>query len=769
MNIYKEFKQQIIMAALTLCFFMLLPPSIAMANTPDAPADSFVPVTNITIETHAGQVNQPFTIEYTVYPENATNYDVIWRLQLNSPSFFSISDNIVNATQEGSVTVTATIEDGRGNEQDFTQSFTLNFSNSIVTAELEGLYYLFVGVEVNANVLLTLEGDRFVEDIFPSDFFVRGLPPGLTVSEVERVSDTQIRLSITGAPTWAVAGNFRISPQETIAPRNLVRATFPVGVVAYNFTRNFTVGESANIFPSIIYFDLNPDSSAHRNVTVTLNQRDREFVRLVYGTARLVEYDDFLQINDHTFTIFSSFLRRMQVGEWDLHFIMRAGDNPALRVVITDSTPPPVVLPGQPVRPGFPLPEVPIVPVGPPPSAPVRQPHPNEMFFFLSGGQAVDTQTLNFSHWPRVMPSVENGTASVTIRANALEHLAATAPTGGFELRTSLARLLVPLDVLDTAINLRSALIDHRLFTSDVDLRISLIDRSGGANLENLINIYPSASALSNLVEIRVELLDIAANNERVIFTAREFERPLESIYTIMPVGAHIRPAAVYFNPYTGWPEFAPNNSNGPNEVRVRSRFAGIHGIINNGTIFGDVPHEHWGFARAHAAAHSGLVVATGYLNPGVTMSRGEFVQLLSFALQLPRVNALGTGYADVSVESPFYDGMRRARAAGLLTFWPGTAFSPYEPITRQEMLAITGAVAWMNNPNHNVSAISLMGAFTDAMDVEMRYFTNVQAALNFGLFSGTPDLTFQPLGSVTRIEALSIVVQLSQLLGMMD
>jgi len=738
---------------------------------PNVTTPVFVPISRITLEAQAAQTGRAFSLTPVVYPENSTVRTVEWSFPHGHPEWITLSGNTITSRHEGSITVMATAEDGGHNNNNFTQIFTIHFSDSVITATLRGIRDLHVGVSVNAYVLFELEGSTFMNEIFPADFFVTGLPAGLRFEEAVRVNNTQVRLPITGTPSVAMnhgGGWGRITPPTTIPARNIARASFPVGVNNRGMDSNVTVGASAVVVPGSITFDRYPDSGDHRDVFVSLHRRDHDFVRIAYGRVQLEAYEDFFHHHDGAFTIYASFLRRMAVGTWDLEFVMRTGDNPVLRVTIVDSTPPPPIIPGQPVRPGFPLPELPRVAVGPAPIAPMVQPHPDESFLFLSGGQAVNSANLNFgTTFARVMPTVQNGTASMTARANLFEYLAWQAPHSGFEMRTPLARVFVPLDMYDLMVGARQAVANRGLSSDAVDIRVSVIDRSGGAHVDALNATFPYGQAMSNLVEIRAEILEANANAETVIFTASEFYRPIDSVHTIMPMGGHLRPTAVYFNPTTGWPEFAPNVNLNQNEVRIRSRFTGVHGVVNNGMIFDDIPHGHWAFEQAYTAAYSGLVVAAGELNPSVTISRGEFVQLLAFAMQLPRSD-MSAGYSDVAFDSPFYDGISRARAIGILGFWGGNYFEPYAPITRQEMLTMVGIAAWMHNPGHDILAVPLQGRFTDSLDVDMRYFQSVQAALNFGLFGGNPGGEFRPNDSATRIEALAVVINLARVLGLM-
>jgi len=167
---------------------------------------AFVSVTHITIAAQAGRTGQSLMLDYTIHPENATVQDVTWSLAGFNPSWVTLSGNVLSSTYEASIVVNARIEGGGAGRGDFNQSFTIHFSDSVITASLHGMGDFYSGVAVNAYVLFELNGGRFVDDIFPSDFFIMGLPQGLYTGEAYRVNETRVRLPIRGTPAGPWTG-----------------------------------------------------------------------------------------------------------------------------------------------------------------------------------------------------------------------------------------------------------------------------------------------------------------------------------------------------------------------------------------------------------------------------------------------------------------------------------------------------------------------------------------------------------------------------------
>ena len=738
---------------------------------------TFMPVTDLTVSPLFGQVASPLQaatpllVQPVIFPATATERRIEWEViggsaregAIISPSVSYGSQQIaITAAREGTVIVRATMPNAAGtvaNRTNFVRDFTFTFSASQIVATQEGLESLYVGSPVRAYVIYRLYSNVFVRDITASDFIITGLPPGLTQGPAERISDTEIRVPIRGTPTHIVSA-FNLGVPASIPFRNINRGTIPVAVVAEGLTNLGPIFHSARITPSTATFDINPSGFEHRNITVVMQtlEDDQDFAGIRFGRYILRENIDFSfrGTGNDAFEIYSSFMERMPVGDWEIEFLTRRGNNPILQLRIVNSA-----LPYVPD--GF-IPE----PIGPPPAPPVAQPHPDNTFFHLSGGSSVGIHSMYWDlNRARVNPVVQGNTATVTVRADVLDDLSWRLPGSHFEIITPFTRVNVPTDLMDTIRGGRAALVNNGIGVSQTDVRFTITNRSNTPELTNQFNnTFPLGEILSPLVDLQIELIN--ANTGAVVFTVQEFTQPLGLMFVVMPRSGHLRPSAVYFNQRAGRVEFAPHSSVIPNEITVRSTFTGIHGIVHNGTHFDDVAVSHWGFPQTFTASYSGLVIATGELSPNSVMTRGEFVQLLVNALQPPRYGVPVSGYFDVDAYSPFFDAVNRARDAGYLLHFGGNTFNPNAAITREEMVATIGVVLEHKTPNVSSFHRPLVAAFTDYPFITHWYVVDIQRAMNFGLLEGFPDHTFRPHDNATRIEALAIVVNLAQALGLM-
>ena len=85
------------------------------------------PVTEITLDIHLEDVEAgtPVVLAVTVEPEGATNQTVVWTVKDAGTTGAVITDNVLNTTGAGTVTITATITDGKGIGEDYTKDFVL--------------------------------------------------------------------------------------------------------------------------------------------------------------------------------------------------------------------------------------------------------------------------------------------------------------------------------------------------------------------------------------------------------------------------------------------------------------------------------------------------------------------------------------------------------------------------------------------------------------------------------------------------------------------
>ena len=90
---------------------------------------TFVAVTGITGFPTGGTAGTPIALSGTVAPSDATNKTIVWSVKSAGTTGATISGNTLTATAAGSVTVTATIANGKTASTPYTQDFTINISS----------------------------------------------------------------------------------------------------------------------------------------------------------------------------------------------------------------------------------------------------------------------------------------------------------------------------------------------------------------------------------------------------------------------------------------------------------------------------------------------------------------------------------------------------------------------------------------------------------------------------------------------------------------
>lgn len=102
-----------------------------------APAD-FVPVTEITGIPKTAAVGKPLEIKGTVKPSSATNQNITWEItdDGDTGAYFDLENRLV-AGAAGKIILTATIEDGTAEGENYTQKFTITVAPTASTSDAE--------------------------------------------------------------------------------------------------------------------------------------------------------------------------------------------------------------------------------------------------------------------------------------------------------------------------------------------------------------------------------------------------------------------------------------------------------------------------------------------------------------------------------------------------------------------------------------------------------------------------------------------------------
>jgi endoglucanase len=105
----------------------------------DDDTSSFVAVTSISGVSTSVLVNKPLTLTGTVNPANATNKTIIWSVTNPGTTNAVINENTLTATATGTVSVLATIKNGKTSNTDYTVSISIRIVPFVPVTSITGI------------------------------------------------------------------------------------------------------------------------------------------------------------------------------------------------------------------------------------------------------------------------------------------------------------------------------------------------------------------------------------------------------------------------------------------------------------------------------------------------------------------------------------------------------------------------------------------------------------------------------------------------------
>lgn len=173
---------------------------------------------------------------------------------------------------------------------------------------------------------------------------------------------------------------------------------------------------------------------------------------------------------------------------------------------------------------------------------------------------------------------------------------------------------------------------------------------------------------------------------------------------------------------------------------------------------FTDVADGFWGKDAILSLYQKGIVAgqAEGIFNPGATITRAEFVQMVvkAFALTLKGDDP---AFDDVADADWYAEAVKIAYSNGVVNGTSASTFAPNNNITRQDMMTI------LSNAAKATGAALTSGdvAFTDAGEIAEYAKAAVAEMVGSGVVSGYTDGSVKPLNNASRAEAAAMLARL--------
>ncbi len=172
----------------------------------------------------------------------------------------------------------------------------------------------------------------------------------------------------------------------------------------------------------------------------------------------------------------------------------------------------------------------------------------------------------------------------------------------------------------------------------------------------------------------------------------------------------------------------------------------------NQKVQFSDIK-GHWGESKIQAWIDLGL--ARGYsdhtFKPNKSITRAEFMNLVNAAFGYSEQTKVS--YTDVSESAWYYKDVAAATAAGYMNGYKDESIKPKNPVTRQEAAMIISGILNLTEDKESTDV------FIDSSSISAESKGAVGAVVSAKIISGYTDGSYKPLHSITRAEAVDVLV----------
>ena len=176
----------------------------------------------------------------------------------------------------------------------------------------------------------------------------------------------------------------------------------------------------------------------------------------------------------------------------------------------------------------------------------------------------------------------------------------------------------------------------------------------------------------------------------------------------------------------------------------------------------GDLAPDAWYWADVREITARGWMdpLLAGAFCPDLPASRIDLVRALYRMAGQPQ-DAAALPFSDIAAGSPDQAAVTWARAAGIARGEPDGRFRPYDPVTREECVALLYRFA--GSPAQAVYGLP----FSDAGSVSAWARPAMQWAYQGGILYGNAEGTCTPLAPVSRAESAALLLRLARALGL--
>ncbi|OXM82586.1 adhesin [Paenibacillus rigui] len=148
-----------------------------------------------------------------------------------------------------------------------------------------------------------------------------------------------------------------------------------------------------------------------------------------------------------------------------------------------------------------------------------------------------------------------------------------------------------------------------------------------------------------------------------------------------------------------------------------------------------------------------------GKFHPNGNITRAEFATLISRVFDISGGTGHSVALSDVSSHWA-KDAIEKLVSAGVLDGYSDGTFKPDQTISREEIVIILSRIVNLDHMNKDASK----GNFTDMSSASPYAANAIKDAAEAGVITGKSDGVFDPKGKATRVEALTVVLNVLNL-----
>lgn len=162
----------------------------------------------------------------------------------------------------------------------------------------------------------------------------------------------------------------------------------------------------------------------------------------------------------------------------------------------------------------------------------------------------------------------------------------------------------------------------------------------------------------------------------------------------------------------------------------------------------------HWAEKQIKSFIEKGIasLYEDGTFKPDKAITRAEIAAMVNKAFGFEEMS--GTNFKDVKAGDSYFRDMAIAKKAGYLTGFPDGSVKPDSSMSRQEYAVIIARLLKLDTGLYLAEA----GKFKDAAYLPAWSKGAVGAAVRFGYMNGLPGDIFDPSGSITRGQAVTVL-----------